>query len=140
MASNNCSQSGFDSILILMFSCASGAAGNSLESSLVAVVVPVMDKLRAAVQEPNATPEELCRDPVTKNKVLQSLTSTAKAGKLKGFELVRAVYLESEPFSVDNELLTPTFKLKRPQLQKKYQKEIDAMYTQIKAGGISMML
>ncbi len=42
------------------------------------------------------------------------------------------MYLESELFSVDNELLTPTFKLKRPQLQKKYQPEIDAMYAALK--------
>ncbi len=50
----------------------------------------------------------------------------------QGFELVKAVYLESELFSVENELLTPTFKLKRPQLQKKYQAEIDAMYAALK--------
>ena len=51
---------------------------------------------------------------------------------LQGYELVKAVYLESELFAVENELLTPTFKLKRPQLQKKYQGEIDAMYAALK--------
>ena len=52
----------------------------------------------------------------------------------QGFELVKALYIESADalFSVENELLTPTFKLKRPQLQKKYQGEIDAMYAALK--------
>jgi len=41
--------------------------------------------------------------------------------KTKGFEVIKAVVLESEQFSVDNDCLTPTFKFKRPQLQKRYQ-------------------
>ena len=31
--------------------------------------------------------------------------------------MVRGIILEAEPFSVENNLLTPTLKLKRPQLQ-----------------------
>jgi len=48
--------------------------------------------------------------------------------------MVRAIYLESpsHQFSVENDLLTPTFKLKRAPLQKKYQGEIDAMYAALK--------
>ena len=66
--------------------------------------------------------------------MLAELTATGREGKLKGFEAVRAVFLEPEPFSVDNDLLTPTFKLKRPQLQKRYQDEIDAMYGLLNGG------
>lgn len=36
--------------------------------------------------------------------------------------------------AVDNDLMTPSFKLKRPQLQKHYQKQIDEMYTEAKKG------
>ena len=60
--------------------------------------------------------------------MLDQLKVQAKADKLKGFEVVKKLLLDPEPFSVENELLTPTFKYKRPQLQKKYQAEIDAMY------------
>ena len=60
--------------------------------------------------------------------MLDQLKVQAKADKLKGFEVVKKLLLDPEPFSVENELLTPTFKYKRPQLQKKYQADIDAMY------------
>jgi long-chain acyl-CoA synthetase len=105
--------------------------GNSFESVLVAIVVPAMATIRGWVTE-GASPETVCQDASVKEKMMESLKATAKEGKLKGFEMVRAVYLEPQVFSVDNDLLTPTFKLKRPQLQKKYQVEIDAMYAAMK--------
>lgn len=45
-----------------------------------------------------------------------------------GPAVLQTVKLDKELFSVENDLLTPTFKLKRPQLQKRYQADIDAMY------------
>ncbi len=56
-----------------------------------------------------------------------------KADKLKGFELIKKVYLDDKPWTIEDDLLTPTFKLKRPQLQKKYQADIDALYKAINA-------
>ena len=96
----------------------------------MAVVVPSLPRLRALAGDAHsaATLQDLCKDPELRGRVLDSLTETAKASKLKGFEIVRALALEPEPFSVENDLLTPTFKLKRPQLQKRYQDVIDAMY------------
>jgi len=35
-------------------------------------------------------------------------------------------------FNIDNDCLTPTLKMRRPQLQKRYQSQIDAMYAGIK--------
>lgn len=42
-----------------------------------------------------------------------------------------AIHLSEEPFSVENGTMTPTFKLKRPQAQAKYQAQIDAMYANL---------
>ena len=54
----------------------------------------------------------------------------------QGFEDIKALLLEHDPFSIENELLTPTYKLKRAPLQKRYQKDIDAMYAELhKASG-----
>jgi len=47
---------------------------------------------------------------------------------LKGFEIIKNVYLESEPWTVENNLLTPSMKLKRPAVKKKYQSHIEALY------------
>jgi len=56
-----------------------------------------------------------------------------KAGeaRLKGFEVVKDICLIDEDFSVDNGLLTPTFKLKRHECQKKFGHELTAMYAKL---------
>lgn len=41
--------------------------------------------------------------------------------QLKGFELIKAVHLDPVPFDMERDLITPTFKKKRPQLLKYYQ-------------------
>mmetsp|Transcript_40622 Transcript_40622/g.108704 ORF Transcript_40622/g.108704 Transcript_40622/m.108704 type:complete len:90 (-) Transcript_40622:620-889(-) len=45
----------------------------------------------------------------------------------------RAAHFEPVQFSVEEGLMTPTFKLKRNAVQDKYQNEIDAMYETYKA-------
>jgi hypothetical protein len=44
---------------------------------------------------------------------------------------VQAVHLSPEPFAVENDLLTPSFKLKRPQAKEKFQAAITAMYRRL---------
>ncbi|KAK1070119.1 medium-chain fatty acid-CoA ligase faa2 [Friedmanniomyces endolithicus] len=63
--------------------------------------------------------------------VVRELGRTGKRAKFNGYENVRAVRLLAEPFSIENELLTPTLKLKRPQTAKKYRPLIDEMYAEI---------
>ncbi|KAK9828036.1 hypothetical protein WJX81_003948 [Elliptochloris bilobata] len=108
--------------------------GNSFENVLVAVVVPNEAALAAwAEKSANGAAgagdfAALCRSDAARKHVLAELTATGKEGRLKGFEAVKAINLEPQQFTVEDELMTPTFKLKRPQLQKKYQGVLDAMY------------
>ena len=51
---------------------------------------------------------------------------------VQSFELPKALHVEAEPFSVDNDLLTPTFELRRQQLLKKYAAVVDELYDAMK--------
>ncbi|GMP96500.1 hypothetical protein CsSME_00045130 [Camellia sinensis var. sinensis] len=104
--------------------------GNSFESFLVAVVNPNKQVLERWAEE-NGVPGDfnsLCENPKAKQNVLVELTRIGKGKKLKGFEFIKAVHLDPEPFDMERDLLTPTFKKKRPQLLKYYQNIVDNMY------------
>jgi len=52
--------------------------------------------------------------------------------QLRGFEFAKAVTLVAEPFTLENGLLTPTFKVKRPQAKAYFAKEISDMYAELR--------
>mmetsp|Transcript_1526 Transcript_1526/g.3434 ORF Transcript_1526/g.3434 Transcript_1526/m.3434 type:complete len:96 (-) Transcript_1526:209-496(-) len=74
----------------------------------------------------------LCENEQVKKMMLDGLMETGKAAGLKGFEMVKALHLEPAAFDIERGLMTPTFKLKRPELQKYYQGKIDALYASLK--------
>ena len=76
------------------------------------------------------TVSELTADTGFKKAVAKSLEEHGKANGLKGFECIKSVHLDMTPFSVENNLLTPTFKLKRHDAKKHYKSQIDAMYAE----------
>ncbi|KAF5197637.1 Long chain acyl-coa synthetase [Thalictrum thalictroides] len=104
--------------------------GNSFESFLIAVVNPNELALKRWAEEHGITGDfaALCENPKAKEFILGELSKIAKEKKLKGFEVIRGVHLDPVPFDMERDLLTPTFKKKRPQLLKYYQSVIDAMY------------
>jgi len=111
--------------------------GNSFYTKLVAIVTPDYGELHAAAKEGGwdaPSDAELAAKPEAKKFILDAMVAEGKAAKLKTFELPMAVHLEGDVndmlqgFSIDNDCLTPTFKLKRPQLLKRYKAQIDAMY------------
>jgi long-chain acyl-CoA synthetase len=108
--------------------------GNSFQPSLVAVVVPDMDVLKPWADAnglSSADPVALCADPKVQELVLKDLTAEAKKGNLHGFEYVKGVLVTSEAFTAENDLMTPSFKLRRPQLLARYKEEIDAIYKKL---------
>ncbi|KAK6131911.1 hypothetical protein DH2020_034348 [Rehmannia glutinosa] len=108
--------------------------GNSFESFLVAVAVPERKALEdwAANNQEKGDFQALCSNVKARKYILDELNSTAKQHNLRGFEMLRAVHLEPIPFDFDRDLITPTFKLKRPQLLNYYKDCIDQMYSEAK--------
>ena len=109
--------------------------GDSTESCLVAIVVPdpeVAAKWAAEHGKADASMEQLCADPALAADVLQQMTKLGRADKLQGFEMVKAVHLHTEPFSMENGLITPTFKLKRQQARDRFRQIIDELYISLK--------
>ena len=98
--------------------------GESLKSSLVAVVVP--DAHALSKINPPVTVEEFVTDPNSAGLVLQAI-QTAGQKELKSFEQVRHVTLTSETFSVENNLVTPTMKKRRDAIAEKYKDVLKAM-------------
>jgi len=114
--------------------------GNSFLPMLVCVVTPDFTELEPTAKAKGWAAGDklaLCASAEAKKFIMEEIEKEAKAAKLKTFEIPKAVFLEGninelfQGFSVDNDCLTPTFKLKRPQLLKKYQEQIDAMYTEL---------
>ncbi|KAL0334784.1 UNVERIFIED_CONTAM: Long chain acyl-CoA synthetase 2 [Sesamum radiatum] len=108
--------------------------GNSFESFLVAVVVPERKALEewAANNQEKGDFQSLCSNIKARKYILDELNSTAKTHNLRGFEMLRGVHLEPVPFGIDRDLVTPTFKLKRPQLLTYYKECIDQLYSEAK--------
>lgn len=108
--------------------------GNSFESFLVAVVVPERKALEDWASNHNQTGDfsSLCRNAEARRYMLDELNATGQKLKLRGFEMLRSVYLEPIPFDFERDLITPTFKLKRPQLLRYYKEAVDKMYREVK--------
>eukprot|EP01023_Acetabularia_acetabulum_P038385 TRINITY_DN36778_c0_g1_i1.p2 TRINITY_DN36778_c0_g1~~TRINITY_DN36778_c0_g1_i1.p2 ORF type:complete len:265 (-),score=78.57 TRINITY_DN36778_c0_g1_i1:140-934(-) len=109
--------------------------GDSLQSCLVGIAVPDEEYLArwAKSNGIEGSFAELCGNEAVHKAIMDDIQRVCTEGKLHGFERIRALHLDSEPWTPDNDVLTPTFKLKRNVAKKRYQEAIDRMY----ASGIS---
>ncbi|KAL7083980.1 hypothetical protein ACP275_14G196900 [Erythranthe tilingii] len=108
--------------------------GDSLNSCLVAVVCVEPDVLKDWANSEGIKYEDLeqlCADPRAKAAVLAEMDAIGKEAQLRGFEFAKAVTLVVEPFTLENGLLTPTFKVKRPQAKAYFAQAISRMYAEL---------
>ncbi|TFK42731.1 hypothetical protein BDQ12DRAFT_676716 [Crucibulum laeve] len=111
--------------------------GDGLQSYLVAVLIPDPIQLSAVASSvfgKKVAPEDIaelakaCRDERVNQQILATLSKEAKRNGLKGFEMIRRLYLSIDPFTVENGTMTPTLKIRRKDAYNKYKDEIDGLY------------
>ncbi|KAI9998121.1 hypothetical protein PInf_002455 [Phytophthora infestans] len=113
------------------------AYGDSLQSCLVGVLVPDPEVAQAWAKEhglsgADASSARVVNSPEFQKAVRADMARVAKEAQLRGFELVKSVHFHPEPFSLEQGLITPTFKLKRPQLKAFFQQQIYKLYEGLK--------
>ncbi|KAF9669957.1 hypothetical protein SADUNF_Sadunf13G0018600 [Salix dunnii] len=117
--------------------------GDSFNSSLVAVVAVEPDVLRDWAASERIKYDDLgqlCNDPRARAAVLADMDLIGKEAQLRGFEFAKAVTLVPEAFTMENGLLTPTFKVKRPQAKEYFAKAISNMYAELSASDPKLKL
>nr|CAD7573106.1 unnamed protein product [Timema californicum] len=97
------------------------------KSCIVAIVVPDVDVIKCWASENKipGTLSVLCAHPEVKQLIMDDMLVWGKESGLRSFEQVKDIYLHPDPFSVQNGLLTPTFKTKRPQLKQYFKPQIE---------------
>uniref|UniRef100_A0A8D3CV05 Long-chain-fatty-acid--CoA ligase n=1 Tax=Scophthalmus maximus TaxID=52904 RepID=A0A8D3CV05_SCOMX len=107
--------------------------GDSLQSCLVAIVVPDPDVLPGFAKSLGCqgSAEDLCKRTEIKKAILSDMTKLGREAGLKSFEQVKDVHLHPEQFTIENGLLTPTLKAKRAELKALFQPQIDTLYANI---------
>ncbi|KAK9364242.1 eukaryotic long-chain fatty acid CoA synthetase (LC-FACS) [Lipomyces starkeyi] len=113
--------------------------GSSLEAYLVAIggiqplaFAPFASKILDRYISPSdeAALQQACDDPRVLEAVCSEFERVGKEMKLQGYEKVRNLKLMVEPFTIENDILTPTLKLKRPVAAAFFKDVIKDMYQQ----------
>lgn len=97
-------------------------------STLVVLAVVNPDGWQALAEQVGVRPDmpESLRDARVEKAVLERVT--AQINEFPGYAKIRRALLLSDPWTIDNGMLTPTLKLKRPQVAARYHDEIEQLY------------
>ena len=109
--------------------------GDSYKNHLVSIIVPnkakVVDFLKTIKIECNKDNcQEYFENEELKKEILKDMDSFAKKADFKGFEKVKNIYLSREPFTVENDLCTPTLKIRRHIAKKYFAEVLNKLYNE----------
>ncbi len=74
--------------------------------------------------------KDLFRNKIMEDEIVKDCDKVGRKLGLKGFELPKKLRIICEPFSVENNLMTPTLKLKPGNIRLKYKDELNRLYTE----------
>jgi len=107
--------------------------GDSYKNYLVSIIVPnrvsVVDFLKSKnIECTKDNCHEHFGNEDLKNEILKDLEKHGKKADFKGFEKIKKIYLSPEPFTVENDLCTPTLKVRRHVAKKYFADKIAELY------------
>jgi long-chain acyl-CoA synthetase len=95
-------------------------------TAVIIVDLPALQAWGASQRLAASNPEQLLQEPRVRTLIRAELDKYSR--DFKGFEQVRDFVLDSELFSTQNDLLTPSLKLKRRNVLAKYEDRLAALY------------
>ena len=111
--------------------------GESHFSYPIALVYPELNECIAFLKENKKMGEinydkisydDLCGNNIMEEEIVKDCDIIGRKFDLKGFELPKKIRIISEQFSLENNLMTPTLKLKSKSIKDKYREEIRKLY------------
>jgi len=113
--------------------------GESLFSFAVALVFPELkecikflkeNKKMGDIDYDKINLNDLSKNKIMEKEIVKDCDIIGRKQDLKGFELPKKIRIITEPFSLQNNLITPTLKLKGRNIQMKYKDLIKEMYNE----------
>ena len=113
--------------------------GESLYSFAVALVFPELKECIKFLKENKKLGDidydkinlnDLSKNKIMEKEIVKDCDIIGRKQDLKGFELPKKIRIITEPFSLQNNLITPTLKLKGRNIQMKYKGLIKEMYNE----------
>lgn len=103
--------------------------GNSTKNHIIALIAPnkqsCAEFLQLAKNEPLG---KMLTSPALEKEIKNDLNRLAKENNFNSLEKVNHFILTDEEFSVENECMTPTLKLIRKKIEKRYNEQIEEQY------------
>ncbi|XP_031427326.1 long-chain-fatty-acid--CoA ligase 6 isoform X2 [Clupea harengus] len=107
--------------------------GDSLQACLVGIVVPDPEVMPSWAHKKGfgGSYDDLCSNMDVKKAIMDDMVKLGKSSGLHSFEQVKDIYIHNDMFSIQNGLLTPTLKAKRPELKEYFKEKIEQLYRNI---------
>ena len=107
--------------------------GDSLQNYLIAIIVPnkahIIEFLKKKGIECDVNNcQNYYENEELKIDILKDLENIGRKADFKGFEIIKKIYLSPEPFTVENDLCTPTLKVRRHVAKKYFANKIKELY------------
>ncbi|KAL7717876.1 Long-chain-fatty-acid--CoA ligase [Entamoeba marina] len=101
--------------------------GESTDTFIIAIIVPELVHFKKYLKETfnfegsNDELKQFVKSKHVLDTFRKELEKHVRSKKVAGYEVVKNIYIELEPFNEANELATPSFKLRRIKIKEKYE-------------------